>query len=172
MPLALLAISVGPAIGADENIEVYRTGDELVVKLDRFDLLRQGHAGLNAVLKLRADGKDQELRIDLTDAAVQGPMVIDLAHFAKCSGLAVSVRDRGGQVVAQKTIAPIPEIPVRSTLASLRPGQRAPSGRYADIEPGTEMRKAQAGSAAGKPAVPQILLPDVRQLRPDILTYP
>jgi hypothetical protein len=165
MPFVLLALFVGPAAGADEKIEVFRTGDELIVKLERFDLLRQAHAGLNAALKLRADGKDKELRIDLADPAVQGPMVVDLTRFGKCSGIDITVKDGAGQMVAEKTIAPIPEIPVQSTLASPQPGQPASAGQYAYIEPGTDMRKARAGSAADQPPSPRILLPDVRQLR-------
>lgn len=165
MPLFLLALSVCPTVRADEKIAVFRTGDELIVKLDRFDLLRQAHARLNAVLKLRADGKDKELLIDLTDAAVQGPMVLDLARFGKCNEIAVTVKDGAGQMVAKKTISPIPEIPVQGTLTSSSPGQPAPTGPYAHIEPGTEMRKAQEGKAGTKAASPQILLPEVKKLR-------
>ena len=102
-----------------------------------FDLLRQAHPGLNAVLKLRGDGKDKELRIDLTDPAVEGPMVIDLARFAELQR-ARREREEWGRTAwsSEKTISPIPEIPVRSGLARLP--QPATTGRYAYIEPGTE----------------------------------
>ena len=172
MPLILLALFVRPASGADDKIQVFRTGDELIMKLDRFDLLRQAHAGLNAVLKLHGDGKDKELRIDLTDAAVQGPMVIDLTRFGKCSGIDVTVKDGAGQMIAEKTFAPVPEIPVQSSLTSSSPGQSASAGRYAYIEPGTEIRKAQEGGEGTKSAAPQILLPEVKKLRQINLSRP
>jgi hypothetical protein len=142
-----------PTIAA-EPIEVFRTGDELIVRLDRFDLLRQANPGLSAELKLRGEGKEKVLAIDLSDAAVNGTLVIDLSKFGNCSGLSVTVKDAGGNSIVAKTASTIVESPVKSGFPA------AATGPFAFIEPGTAMSAAPADASA-----PKIPLPDVKQLR-------
>ena len=167
--LFLLATWGWPTAGAAEKIKVFRTGDELVIRLDRFDLLRQNHPGLNAVVQLQGDGKnkDRELPVDLTDDAIQGPLVIDLAKFGRCAGITVTVKNGARQTVATRTVSPVPEIPVESAFD---PATGAP----AYIEPGEDLRKAMeaAAAGAGKPAAPEILLPKATSLRQASLDSP
>ena len=139
---------------------VVRAGDEPVVSLGRLDVLRQAHSGLSAALKLCGEGKERDIPVDLDDPAVQGGLVIDLVQFGRCDGISVTVKDSAGQPLVARTVAPIPEAPAQSSLV----GGPAAEGRHAYIEPGTQMRKAIALSQQG-PAMPRILLPDVRQLR-------
>jgi hypothetical protein len=150
--LAILLLC--PAVSAADPIEVFRTGDELVIKLDRFDLLRQANSGLTAALKLGGDGQgaDAELSIDLSDAAVTGTLVIDLSKFGRCAGLTLTVKDGSGKPVAEKAVAPIPDVPVQSRFPA------SPDGPFAYIEPGKGMN-----AAAGPP---RIQLPDPKTLRP------
>jgi len=153
-PLSRIAIALipGTAIRAAEPIKVFRTGDELIVMLDRFDLLREANIGLVAELKLRGDGNDKDLLIDLSDAAVKGTLVVDLSKFGNCAGVSISVKDATGKVLAEKSVAPIVEIPVPSKISV------SPAGALAYIEPGT----AITGAGFASPKIP---LPDVKKLR-------
>ena len=139
-----------------EPIEVFRTGDELIVQLDRFDLLREAHNGLNAALKLRGGGKDKDLLIDLSDPAVKGTLVIDLSKFGNCTGMSIAVKDAAGKVLAEKSVAPIVEVLVQSMIAA------SPTGPLAYIEPGSAITAVPAGARLASPKIP---LPDARKLR-------
>ncbi len=150
----LIALALCTSIGAAEPIEVFRTGDELIVRLDRFDLLRQANGGLSAELKLRGDGKEQKLSIDLSDAAVNGTLVIDLSKFGNCLGISIAVKDAAGKPIATKTASPIVEAPVKSRLPV------SATGPFAFIEPGMAMTAKPAGAGA-----PKIQLPNVKTLR-------
>ncbi len=152
----LLCMSACALLQAEDKITAFRTGDELIVKLDRFDLLRQQHSELNAVLQLTQNGKDKELVIDLADPAVQGALVIDLAKFGKCDGITTTIKDGKGQVIARQVVSPIPEIPLQPMKATTQ----------AYIEPGSAMRREQQVSP------PKIALPDLKQLRQIKLTTP
>lgn len=146
----LITLSAAMVIRADEAISAFRTGDELIVKIARFDLLRQSHLELTAELRLMHHGKDRLLQMDLADPAVQGALVIDLSQSGKCDGIQVTVKAGAGPVVATQTIAPIPERPVL-------PMKSGTPAALAYIEPGMAMRDA------AKP--PKIALPDLSQLR-------
>jgi hypothetical protein len=161
----LFACLAATTILSADPITAFRTGDELVVKLDRLDLLRQAHPQLNTELKLHRKGGDKTLLIDLSDPAVQGALIIDLAQFGQCDSLTATMKDRAGQVVTKQTIAPIPEVRVQSRFASPPTGKPASAQAFAFIEPGAEMRKAQT------PA-PRIVLPDANQLREIRLAQP
>jgi hypothetical protein len=137
-------------------IDVFRTGDEIIVKVDRFDLLRQENPGLTAELKLQGAGKFKTLKIDLADSAVKGSLVIDMAEFGKCDGIAVTVKSADGRTLAEKTAKPILEIPAPSSFDA------SSSGFYAVIEPGMAMIKEHASS---KSALPRIQLPSEKKLR-------
>jgi hypothetical protein len=152
----LIVLSLGTSLRASEPIEVFRTGNELIVQLERFDLLRKKHSGLNAELKLHGVGKDKDLLIDLSDAAVKGTLVIDLSKFGNCVGISIAVKDAAGKVLAEKTVAPIVEFPVQSKIAV------SPNGPFAYIEPGSAMSAAPAGAGLASPKIP---LPDANKLR-------
>jgi hypothetical protein len=143
----------GPVIAA-EPIEVFRTGNELIVRLDRFDLLREANPGLSAALKLQGSGTEKDLAIDLSDAAVRGTLVIDLSKFGDCAAMSITVKDAAGKPIATKTASPIVEAPVQSGFPA------SATGPFAFIEPGTAMSAAPAGASA-----PKIQLPDVKTLR-------
>lgn len=132
---------------AGEPVTIFRTGEELIMKIDRLDLLRQQHAVLKAVLQLRQNGQGKELTIDLSDAAVQSGLVIDLSQFGPCDGVTLNVTGDQGRALFSRAVAPIPEFAVQRMKTS---------GTLAYIEPGT----AIAGAGA-----PRIELPDPRQLR-------
>jgi hypothetical protein len=149
-----VALAFCTSTPAAEPIEVFRTGDELIVRLDRFDLLRQANPGLSAELKLRGEGKEKDLLIDLSDAAVNGTLVIDLSKFGNCSALSVTVKDAVGKSIVAKTASPIVEAPVKSGFPA------SATGPFAFIEPGTAVSAAPAGASA-----PKIQLPDPKQLR-------
>jgi hypothetical protein len=156
--LVLIALAICPSIHAIEPIEIFRTGDELIVKLHRFDLLREANPALSAELKLRGSGKGQDktLPMDLSDPAVKGTFVIDLSKFGNLAGVSMTVRGATGRPIAEKTIAPVPEIPVKSIFPP------SPTGPFAHIEPGTAMAAVAAGSRSSSP---RIQLPDANKLR-------
>lgn len=135
-------------------MEISRSGDELVVRLDRFDLLRKANPKLTAELKLRggANAQDKMLAIDLSDPAVKGTLVVDLSKFASLAGVSLTVRGAAGKPIAEKTVAPVPEIQVKSVFPL------SPANPFAQIEPGTALATVAGGA-------PRIQLPDARQLR-------
>lgn len=147
--LVFLSLSL-PGIGAE--VEVFRTGRELIVELERLDLLREAHPGLKAVLKLIGPGGTRDLNIDLADPAVKGSLVVDLSIFGNCTALVLSVMDGSGKSILEKQVAPIPEAPAQSRFAD--------SGHFAHIEKGTAMGPAapelriQLPSAKGLRSVP------------------
>ncbi|MCE9607330.1 MAG: hypothetical protein K8U03_20790, partial [Planctomycetia bacterium] len=153
---ALLALALCTSIGAAEPIEVFRTDDELIVRLDRFDLLRQANPGLTADLKLRGEGKERSLAIDLSDPAVNGTLVIDLSKFGELMGVSITVKDAGGKSIAVKSASPIVDAPIKSRFPS------SATGLFAFVEPGTAMSAAAAGTGANVPKIP---LPDAKTLR-------
>ncbi|HEV7404172.1 MAG TPA: hypothetical protein VGO11_14625 [Chthoniobacteraceae bacterium] len=148
-----LALTLLPAsqLRAGEPVTIFRTGEELIVKIDRLDLLRQQHAELKAVLQLKRKGQDKELVIDLSDPAVQAALVVDLSQFGECDGAALTVSENGRTLV-NRTVSPIPEIAVQRMKSA---------GTPAYIEPG-----------AGMGGAPRIELPDPRQLRVTKLPAP
>lgn len=156
--LVLIVLTHCASARAAEPIEVFRTGDEIIIKLDRFDLLREANTGLSAVLKLRGNGKvkDKDLWIDLSDGAVKGTLVIDLSKFGDCAGMTITVKNATGKLVAEKNVAPILEIPLKSSFPVSR------TRPIASIEPGTAMAAGPPGSRLPSP---QIQLPDAKTLR-------
>jgi len=156
--LVLIALALCPSIRAVEPIEIFRTGDELIVKLDRFDLLREANPALSAELKIRGSGKvpDKTFPIDLSDPAVKGPLVIDLSKFGNLAGVSLTVRGATGNPLVEKTVAPVPEIPVKSNFPV------SPTGAFAHIELGTAM---DSGAAGARLSSPKIQLPDAKTLR-------
>ncbi len=154
--LVLFALTICAPTLAAEPIEVFRTGHEIIVRLDRFDLLREANPGLSAELKLRGEGREKELLIDLSDAAVNGTLVIDLAKFGHCAGVSVTVKNAVGKTIATITTSPILEAPVESRIPVTA------NSSFAFVEPGTAM---SAAAASSKMSVPKIPLPDLKQLR-------
>lgn len=157
--LSLFVAAIASAAHTGDGIAISRSGDEAIVELDRFDMLRQAHSGLNAVLKLRGPGKEKELAIDLTDAAVQRALVIDLAPFGPCHSITVTIKDAGEKVLAENTASPVPEITIESSLTFANAAEPASGERVAYIEPGI------AAPANSVSALPRIPLPDGAQLR-------
>ncbi len=141
--------SLLPGIGAE--VGVFRTGRELIIKLERLDLLREAHPGLKAVLKLSGQGGTKTLPIDLADPAVKGSLVVDLSTFGNCTALSLSVMDGSGKSILKKQVAPIPEAPTQSRFAN------PTAGPFARIEKGSAL-----GATATEPRIP---LPSAKELR-------
>ena len=146
LPLLLLATTLTAA----EQVAVYRAGDELIVKFDRLDLLRQRHTKLTASVEFQPPTAGKPLLIDLLEPALQGAVVIDLGPSGKCDGVTVTVKDATGTVTLKQVIAPIRQMSAPSGLA--------PGKSFAYIEPGAELLK----SAQARPQIP---LPEAGQLR-------
>ncbi len=146
LPLLVLATTLTAA----EQVAVYRAGDELIVKFDRLDLLRQRHTTLTASVEFQPPTAGKPLLIDLLEPALQGAVVIDLGPSGKCDGVTVTVKDATGAVIVKQVVAPIRQMSAPSGLA--------PGKSFAYIEPGAEMLK----SAQARPQIP---LPEAGQLR-------
>ena len=152
----LIALAAGMSVGAAEPIEVFRTGHELIVRFERFDLFRQAKRSLTAELKLQGTGKQQSLAINLLDPAINGTLVIDLSKFGNCQGVSIAVKDATGKSIAAITASPIAEAPVKSRF------RVSPAGPFASIEPGMAMSTSSTGSKAN---LPKIFLPEAKALR-------
>ncbi|WP_395716205.1 hypothetical protein [Prosthecobacter sp.] len=142
----VLAVLVLPLRGA-ETIVAYRSRGEIIIKLERFDLLREAHRTLSADVRLRlGDAKEKQLDIDLADPAIKGTLVLDVTQLGSVAGLSVALRGEGGKLVADKIFSPLPEVDVRPQIAL--------GAAFAHIQPGSAME-----------AAPKIALPDVTKLR-------
>ncbi len=152
---------------AEPKIEVFRTGRELIVQLESPDILSQTGPGLKAALKLIGPGGNKELTIDLDDPAVQGAnwhsqprgrtLVIDLATFGNLTALEIEVLGVFAPKLSLKKHFPeIPEAPVPSRFA----------GSPAYIEKGLGPERGAPG------AVPVIVLPEAKYLRPVLINRP
>jgi len=153
---ALVALVLGPLAQAADPVEIFRTGDELVVRLDRFDLLREANPGLSAVLKLNGEGKNQELSVDLADPAIRDTLVMDLSKFGKCKAMSLVVKNKEGKSIVEKTVSPVPEVPVKSIFSA------SSKGPFAQIE--TEMSIRTAAGNSGLADL-KIQLPGAKDLR-------
>ncbi len=142
---------------AAADISAFRTGEEIIVRIERLEMLQQSHSELTGHLLLRQSGKETPLVVDLSDPAVHGALVIDVAKFGVCDGVTVTVKGGEGTNLAVQTITPIPERIVRpmTTGLSVTPGF---------IEPGTAVRDGLQP--------PKIALPDLKQLRAIKLAAP
>lgn len=139
-------------LAAAEPINLHLTADELIVRLPRFDLLRQSNPKLSAELRVRrTDGQEKTLAIDLSDPAIDGTLVVDVAKFGSVAGASVVVRRADGKTIIERPFGPVPEVVVRSQVALSRDRQMAV------IQPGSAM---SSGLIA-----PEIALPDVARLR-------
>lgn len=149
-------------VRGEDPIEIFRTGSELIVRLERFDLLREAHPALKAVLTLTGERGAKDLPIDLADPAVTGALVVDLSTFGNCRAVGVTVMDGRGKSILKKQVSPIPEAPAQSIFPD------SPSGPFAYIEKGTDMRAA----AGSREPEPRILLPRAQSLRPVTISRP
>jgi len=137
------------AAGAEPS--VLRRGDELYVRIENLDVLRQRPGTLQATLLVQGDGGERRFSIDLVDPLVPETIVVDLAGYGACSGVSIEVRDADGKPIVSRSFGPV----LPTTVADLPPL----SGTSAAIEPGS--------GAAGDP--PRIALPDSAQARPEKL---
>jgi hypothetical protein len=147
---ALLSVLTTTSFCADDAITVFRSGDELIVNIAGLEGLQRTHPELKANLRLKQDGKEVPMTIDLADPAVRGALVLDMAEFGRCDGISATIVSESGKEIASLTSGPIPERPVPGMKSGL-------SASFAYIEPGTAMRDALNA--------PKIALPDLDQLR-------
>lgn len=124
------------------EISAFRSGDELVIRIDDLDRLRLQHADLKAQISLA--GK-KTLAVDWSDPAIQATLTVDLAGFGPCDTISLKL---GNQTLSAR-VAPV-------TMHDAR------FSRVAEIERGTKWQ--------GDP--PRVLLPDTSALRVEPLTKP
>jgi hypothetical protein len=133
---------------------VTRRGDELYVRFEHLDVLRQRHATLQATLLVQGDGGERRFALDLADPVVTETVVVDLAGYGACSGVSIEVHGADGQTIYARQVGPVPT----TSIADLP----ATGGSWSAIEPGS----GAAGDA------PRIALPDPAQARPEKLGLP
>ncbi|MFM7055835.1 MAG: hypothetical protein ACKO2P_02820, partial [Planctomycetota bacterium] len=153
LALALLCAFPAPAaLPSAEQIEIHCTRDELIIQLPRFDLLRRTSPALTAELQVRcSDGREQRLVMDLSDPAVSGTLVVNLANCGAPVQAGIVVRRADGTVILERPFAAVRQVAIRSQLFP------ATDGRLAAIQPGS--------GPASEEILPRILLPDVSRLR-------
>ncbi|MDX1944949.1 MAG: hypothetical protein SFU86_06045 [Pirellulaceae bacterium] len=153
--LVALALSRG-LLAAEPSI--FRCGDELLVRIENLDPLRQPRARLSASIRLAGEGGAKELLVDLADPLVAETIVIDLAGYGRCTGVLVEVTDGDGTVVHTRKVFPVAEVTMASDLA-------LHADKFAASEPGTAMRR---GVGSG----PLIALPDAARIRSERIASP
>jgi hypothetical protein len=133
--------------------EIFRSGDELIVRIPRLDALRQAHPKLDAVIVL--NGKHR-VAVNLADPVFSQALVLNLASIGACSSAEIEVKNAAGAVVHADKAAPVPLIKMKRDL---------PLAGEAAIEPGFLMRRD--GGVA-----PVIKLPDITRFRSETLSAP
>ena len=154
----LLLLLAGQLCDAADPVTAFRTGNELIVKFDRLDQLRNRHSQLTAVVQLQGPAGAREIPIDLDDPALQGAAVFDLTQFGRCDSVTVTLKHGPGQLLTQRRIAPLPEQPAAAGLLPPVGSAPSPPERLAYIEPGSALRES-------KQAAPRIVLPGAPQMR-------
>ena len=140
MLVIVLLVVVCPALAAD--FSAVRCGDELALRFERLDVLRQQNRPLQARIGLA--GK-KSLAVDLGDPAVQNALIVDLTGLGACEAVWVEIG-----CVTQNV--PVSEATLRAFETP----------KVAQIEPGRLWE--------GK--VPQVMLPDVSSPRLERLALP
>ena len=148
--LTVILFSLNSTRAADPAI--FRNGDELIVQFRDLDRMRQKHPQLKATLRLTGAGGEKRFAVDLSDRLTPEAIVIDMAGYGACAGVALDVQNGDGQTVYAQQVSPIPEV-------TLPAGSPVRAGALAAIE---------AGSQWNRPA-PRIALPDVTELRTEKL---
>lgn len=137
-----------------ESDFTFRSGNEVVVRVDRLDALRRDHKQLTATVLLRGAGGEKSFRIDLQDRIVSDSLIFDTSGYGECASVELQVVDGAGRTLIDRRASPLPTIAVADSLAA--------SGAVAAIERGSQLQGTD----------PRIALPDAASLRSEKLAAP
>jgi len=152
----LIAILLVANVGAGADELIFRSGDELIIQIRDLDLLQQANKQLSANIRLAGEGGQKQWTLDLADRFTPPAIVIDLTGYGACAGVLVEVAGDAGKLVYSQRCVPVPLVNISSEVPLSK-------GLFAAIEPGSQL--AQVGK-------PQIALPDVVNLRKELLSAP
>lgn len=165
---ALATVLIGVDFAGAAEPTVFRSGDEVIVKIKHLDLLRQTHKALKATVNLTWAGGEKRVDVDLTDQLASHAIVIDVASYGACTGITFEITNDTGKTVHSQRVSPVPEVTIPKTLP-------VHDGEFAAIELGSKLDPA---------AAPRIAVPDLAKLRmqrlvaatrtvtADAITYP
>lgn len=145
----LLAAFVCSAPLSAAEPTIFRSGDEVIVRIENLDQLRQRHPKLVAAVRIAGAAGIQDFTINLADALTPPALVFDLSGFGECRGVSLEVTAGDGKTILSQRAVPVPQV-------SISPAPQTVTGKRAAIEPGSQFAAV---------AAPQIRLPDVARLR-------
>jgi hypothetical protein len=133
--------------------EIFRSGDELIVRIPQLDALRQAHPKLDAVIVLN---QKHRITVNLSDPVFSQALALNLGGLGACGKVEVEVKNAAGAVVHEEKAAPVAVVEMKREL---------PLAGEAAIEPGFVAKRD--GIAA-----PVIRLPDITKFRTETVTAP
>jgi hypothetical protein len=149
--VSLVAGLVLLSIGAPQQTvgAIFRSGDEVIVQIDRLDELRNKHETLNGTVRLSGAGGERSFQVDLRDPLTPTALVFDVRGFGICSAVTLEVKDGAGRPVQTQSVSPLPVVNIESSLP-------LPANSSAAIEQGVKTDAAE---------IPRIALPDLTKTR-------
>ncbi len=163
--ILFIAVLLIPQASRSAEETIFRSGDEVVVRIPELDRLRQEHRQLKATVRLAGDGGLRTFALNLSDASVPPAIVVDVAGYGNCTGVLLEVQNEAGKLVYSRRVVPLPVIKITSVLPQ--------QDRLAAIEPGTALRPVGSNTANQNNAnAPKIPLPDFTRLRQEKLAVP
>jgi len=152
--LYVVLLSMNSTSAAESMI--FRSGNELIVRIQQLDQLRHRHQQLHATVRLTGVGGEKVFKVNLADRLTPDALVIDVAGYGDCSAVVLDVKDGAGKSVLTQQVRPVPTVTIPSTLP-MQPGV------WAAIERGSKLDPA---------AAPRIALPDMAKIRTQKLAVP
>jgi len=142
------------ACGAEEPF-AFRSGGEVVVRVEQLDSLRLKHKKLAATVRLTGSGGEKTFAIDLADPVVPDSLVFDVTSFGDCTAVTLKIVDGAGVALLERSVSPVPNVKTPDT-APLAAGHSS-EGAFAAIEPGSKIEAIDGA--------PKIALLDSAMLR-------
>lgn len=148
----------GEPTRANEQANIYRSEDELVVHVPQLDVWRQKHRRLDGRLSISGTQQNQHIKIDFASPAVSSAVIVDLTRFGECRTAELDVTDESGKTISKTRVSPVPTIPLRPApfASSVGPRNSSNANRWSAIERGSQLPADDS---------PAIALPDVSQVR-------
>lgn len=148
MNLVILALNLLEFSCLQAGPLIFRSGDELIMRIDNLAQLRLQHDRLSATLRLKGTGGERSWVIDLMDRVHPSSLVIDLSGYGDAAAASFSIEAAPGKIVGSHSVQPIPRLETlqHSGLAS---------GSLAAVERGVTW----SGD------LPKIPLPELSRLR-------
>ncbi|MFM7111992.1 MAG: hypothetical protein ACKO26_12675 [Planctomycetota bacterium] len=155
MNLVFLALNLLDVSFLQAEPPIFRSGDELIMRIDNLAQLRLQHDRLSATVRLKGTGGERRWVVDLMDRVQPNALVIDLSGYGDAAAASFSIEAAPGKIVGSHSVQPVPRLEALQHR-----------GLAADSCAAIERGVTWSGD------LPKIPLPDLPRLRPVDLQPP